>query len=70
MENRKYWVQTTRGELLAEFPYTFDGFCSAAHYHVHRMTELKSTEHLDYDNPSGLSQNEKDMLEEWWGELP
>lgn len=73
--NKGYYVQTTRGELLEIFPFTVDGFYDAMNYHLHRNqnerdSELHSTENIDYDNPSGLSAKEKEILHEMYGELP
>lgn len=70
-----YYVTTTRGEELGRWPYTVDGFYDACVYHAHRGqnerdSELHGTAQVDYDNPSGLSAKEKEILLEVFGELP
>lgn len=73
--NDYYWVETAFGDHLATFPYTVDGFYDACVYHEHRLTNgrdsfLKSTANMNFDNPSGLSAKEKEIVEEKWGVLP
>lgn len=71
-DRERYQVCNSYGDVVKEFPYTFNGLVDAVDHIIHRHRNenkrgdwICNPDNLDVDDPYGLTQEEQDYIDEF-----